>query len=199
MIFNASAKSSDNEILLVVVLPPNIISSPFAASAILILSQSISPTLVILPSFASNPPAPNKPVAELKDKLELVFNARSPVASVANVTKQVVSLDSFANVISVAVPPPPPPPPPLVNDTHDPPFRPWKSEPVHWIVPLAVPVALPSIIPPFTSNFSPGEVVPIPTKPADVIVILASEIVVLIALSSPVAVFSVQKLIEPLP
>ncbi len=47
--------------------------------------------------------AVNAPVAELKDKLLPVFGARSPVAAVANIGKHVVSLDSSAKVIVVAI------------------------------------------------------------------------------------------------
>ena len=49
-------------------------------------------------------------VAELYVREALVFGPRSPVAAVKNATKQVVSVASFATVISTGVEPPPPPP-----------------------------------------------------------------------------------------
>ena len=163
---------SSVEPVIVITLPSILISSTVKVVNVprLVIFDCAAPVTVAavpvqLPvKSPTKPPAANLPEVELKDKLELVFNARSPVAAVANVTKQVLSLDSFAIVIAVAVPPPPPPPPPppLVNDTHCPPFRPSKSEPVYFIVPSVVPLVVPIKIAPVVCKLSLGEVVPIP-------------------------------------
>ena len=47
--------------------------------------------------------AVSKPDEELKVKLEPLFGGKSPVAAVANIGKQVVSLDSSATVTFVAI------------------------------------------------------------------------------------------------
>ena len=52
----------------------------------------------------SNLVALKVPFEELKVKLVFVFGAKSPVGAVANTGKQVVSLDSFPNVISEEAP-----------------------------------------------------------------------------------------------
>jgi len=51
-----------------------------------------------------NPVAVKIPVAELKVRFVPVFGAKLPVAAVANIGKQVVSLDSSASVTCVAGP-----------------------------------------------------------------------------------------------
>ena len=59
MIFNASSKLSLKEILLVVLLPPNIISKPLEKSSTIILSQLIEPIFVIFCSFKFKPSLAN--------------------------------------------------------------------------------------------------------------------------------------------
>jgi hypothetical protein len=54
-------------------------------------------------------------VAELKVRLDPVFGFISPVASVENIGKQVVSVLSSVTVIVEATSPPPPPPAMLIS------------------------------------------------------------------------------------
>ena len=58
--------------------------------------------------------------------------------------------------------------PPDVNEFQDDPSYPSKSVPDHLIVQVFVDEVVPSFIAPLTSNFSAGELVPIPTFPAPV-------------------------------
>ena len=71
----------------------------------LVAVVAVSALPVKLPT---NDVAVNAPVEELKVRLDPVFGFMSPVASVENIGKQVVSVLSSVTVIVEATPPPPP-------------------------------------------------------------------------------------------
>ena len=121
-----------------------VVSEDSSAMLMLVALVAVVAVSALPVKLPTNDVAVNAPVEELKVRLDPVFGFMSPVASVENIGKQVVSVLSSVTVIVEATPPPPPPPESMLISTIVPVILKVLPAPIKLSVVTAVPIVVPA-------------------------------------------------------